>query len=85
MLGLSLAPDANAPRDYAAKNQLGWLMGFLGNWSKTELPSKYGVNGIPCIFLIGPDGKIQARDLRGDSIKETVAANLAKTESAKAR
>jgi peroxiredoxin/uncharacterized GH25 family protein len=84
MLGLSLDPDAKAPREYASKNQLGWTMGFLGDWSKTELPAKYGVNGIPCIFLIGPDGKILARDLRGDSIRSTVANNLPKIESAKA-
>jgi hypothetical protein len=85
MIGLSLDPDIKAPREYAAKNQLGWIMGFLGDWSKTDLPAKYGVEGIPSIFLIGPDGKIIARDLRGETIKTTVASNLAKTESASAR
>jgi peroxiredoxin len=85
MLGLSLDPDIKTPREYAAKNQLGWMMGFLGDWSKTDLPAKYGVEGIPSIFLIGPDGKIIARDLRGEIVKTTVAANLAKTESASAQ
>jgi len=84
MIGLSLDPEIKAPRDYAANNQLGWIMGFLGDWSKTDLPSQYGVQGIPSIFLIGPDGKIIARDLRGEDIKATVAANLSKTASAKA-
>jgi len=85
MIGLSLDPDIKIPREYAKKHQLGWVMGFLGEWSKAELPSKYGVEGIPSIFLIGPDGKIVARDLRGENIKATVAANLGKLESANAR
>ena len=36
----------------------------------TEL---YGIQGIPHIILFGPDGKIVARDLRGNNLKEKVA------------
>ncbi|MDB6040291.1 MAG: polymerase sigma factor, sigma-70 family, partial [Verrucomicrobiales bacterium] len=78
MVGLSLDPDADAPRKYAAKNQLGWIQGFLGDWSKTDLPSRYGVEGIPSIFLIGPDGKIIASGLRGPAIKSAVEAALSR-------
>jgi len=84
MIGLSLDPNVKAPRDYARKNELGWIMGFLGEWSKSDLPDKYGVEGIPSIFLIGPDGKILAKDLRGDRIKASVERTLARTGSAKA-
>ena len=31
-------------------------MGFLGKWSKSDLPNNYGVEGIPSKFQIGPDG-----------------------------
>jgi peroxiredoxin len=85
MIGLSLDPISKTPRDYAKKNELGWTMGFLGEWSKAELPAKYGVEGIPSIFLIGPDGKIVATNLRGDAIKAAVERALAKTDTAKAR
>jgi hypothetical protein len=85
MIGLSLDPNMKTPRDYAKKNEIGWIMGFLGEWSKTDLPAKYGVEGIPSIFLIGPDGKIIAKDLRGESIKATVGTSLAKAESASTR
>ena len=78
MVGLSLDPDASAPRKYAAKNELGWVQGFLGDWSKSDLPAQFGVQGIPSIFLIGPDGKIIAKDLRGDAIKTAVQKALAK-------
>jgi hypothetical protein len=36
----------------------------------------YGVEGIPSIFLIGPDGKIIARDLRGEEISLAVGKAL---------
>lgn len=36
----------------------------------------YGVDGIPQILLIGNDGKILARDLRGDDIEEAVKKAL---------
>ncbi len=76
MMGLSLDPEISAPRDYAAKNQLDWVQGFLGEWSTNTLPERYGVQGIPAIFLIGPDGRIVAKDLRGDAIKAVVAKAL---------
>ncbi len=80
MIGLSLDPNIKTLRDYARKNELGWIMGFLGEWSKTDLPSQYGVEGIPSLFLIGPDGKIVAKGLRGANIKATVQSALAKGE-----
>jgi peroxiredoxin/protocatechuate 3,4-dioxygenase beta subunit len=83
MIGLSLDPISKTPREYARKNELGWTMGFLGDWSKAELPGKYGVEGIPSIFLIGPDGKIIAANLRGDAIKSAVERALSKSDTAK--
>ena len=76
MVSLSLDPEVAAPRKFAAKNDIGWTQGFLGDWSKSDVPERFGVEGIPAIFLIGPDGKIVARDLRGEAIKAAVAKAL---------
>ena len=38
----------------------------------------YGINGIPHIILFGPDGKILARELRGEKIGETIAQYIQK-------
>jgi protocatechuate 3,4-dioxygenase beta subunit/peroxiredoxin len=76
MVSLSLDPEAAAPRKFAARNDVGWTQGFLGDWSKSDVPEHWGVEGIPAIFLIGPDGKIVARDLRGEAIKTAVANAL---------
>jgi beta-lactamase regulating signal transducer with metallopeptidase domain/peroxiredoxin len=77
MLSLSLDEKPDAPRQFAANQQIAWPQGFLGPWSQTEVPNEWGVEGIPSIFLIGPDGAILARNLRGDAIKAAVAQRLA--------
>ena len=77
MISLSLDPDPAAPRKFARIHDIGWTQGFLGDWSDDKVTQKYGVFGIPSIFLIGPDGKILATDLRGAKIKEAVAKALA--------
>ncbi len=37
----------------------------------------YGISGIPCIIVIGPDGTILSRDKQGDELKEDVRKALA--------
>lgn len=76
MIGLSLDQDKEAPREYVDGHSLGWRQAFLGNFGEAKLPSEYGVRGIPSIWLIGPDGKVIAKDLRGDAIKEAVGKAL---------
>jgi peroxiredoxin len=78
MLGLSLDASTNAPMEFAQTNEVKWTQGFLGDWSKTSIPNDYGVEGIPSLFLIGPDGNIFAKDLRGSSVKSAVARALKK-------
>src|SRR5262249_15835667 len=51
MIGLSLDPEKDDPRQYAAKHGLVWIQGFLGAWDHASLPDQYGVGGIPSIWL----------------------------------
>lgn len=51
--------------------------GTVQNWNN-KLAGKYGVESIPFTVLIGPDGKIIGKDLRGDDLEKAVAAALAK-------
>jgi peroxiredoxin len=78
MISLSLDKDAAAPRKFVQTRNLGWLQVFLDENSKARVLASYGVNFIPSIFLIGPDGKILATQLRGEKIKEAIAQALAK-------
>jgi thiol-disulfide isomerase/thioredoxin len=77
MISLSLDPKVSAPKKFVRDKNIQWLQGFLGDWSKDTVTKDYAVFGIPSIFLIGPDGKIIAQNLRGEEIKRAVGAALA--------
>lgn len=40
----------------------------------------YGISGIPCIILFGPDGTILSRDKQGDELKMDVASAMDNTK-----
>jgi thiol-disulfide isomerase/thioredoxin len=73
MLSLSLDAQPAQPIEFIHENDIRWTQGFLGTWSESPIPDLYGVDGIPAMFLIGPDGKIVARDLRGPGVAEAIA------------
>jgi beta-lactamase regulating signal transducer with metallopeptidase domain/thiol-disulfide isomerase/thioredoxin len=77
MIGLTLDNTAAAPKSYCETNGIAWTQGYLGEWSEATLPTRWGVDGIPAIFLVDPAGKIAATELRGDAIKKGVEAALA--------
>ena len=68
--------DIAAARAYVQQHELRWVQGTLGDWSKTSIPSNYGVRGVPVIFLIGPDGKLIAKELRGSAIAPALTSSL---------
>jgi peroxiredoxin len=82
MLGLSLDKTVEEPKKYAKTEGISWQQAFLGDWSKATLPARYGVEGIPAIFLVDPAGKIVAMDLRGEGIGKAVGEALGKSEKA---
>lgn len=64
-------PDAQAK---AIKDlKMNWVQLTDNSKKSTEV---YGIEGIPHIMLIGKDGKILARDLRGEEIEEAVKEAL---------
>jgi beta-lactamase regulating signal transducer with metallopeptidase domain/thiol-disulfide isomerase/thioredoxin/protocatechuate 3,4-dioxygenase beta subunit len=68
MISLSLDKTVNEPREFLKKNDLPWLQGYLGEWSETKVAGQYGVEGIPALFLVSPDGKIIESELEGSSM-----------------
>ena len=54
-------------------HQLPWPQIINAQSVPTDL---YGISGIPCIMLIGPDGTILTRDLQGEELKAAVRAAL---------
>jgi peroxiredoxin len=78
IIGVSLDSD-RAALDKFLKEQDGmtWPQYFDGLGWGNVLAKKYGVEGIPFTLLIGPDGKIIGKELRGDDLTDAVAKALA--------
>jgi len=74
IVSLSLDEKTESPRDHVTKHGLKWLQGFLGQGS--SVTEQYGVSSIPQILLVGPDGKVVAKDLGGPGIKAAVSQAL---------
>lgn len=74
MIGLSLDHDIGTLKEYISKTDLKWIQGFLGKSSSVQ--ADYGVQGIPSCFLVGPEGKIIDKDLRGEQLKLAIAKAL---------
>jgi hypothetical protein len=76
VLGVSL-DRARDPWIQAIKDdQLTWThVSDLKFWSN-EAAAKYRISSIPQNLLIGPDGKIIARNLRGEELQEKLAVLL---------
>lgn len=54
---------------------LPWEIWPNGQYAPTDA---YGILGIPCIILFGPDGTILVRDLQGEDLTKAVDAQLSK-------
>ncbi|NIG55108.1 TlpA disulfide reductase family protein [Chitinophaga sp. Cy-1792] len=76
VVGVSL--DDNEAKWKAAIKQDGmpWIqLSDLKGW-RNEVARQYGIQGIPFSFLIDPDGKIIAKELRGQKLHDTLTAIL---------
>ena len=78
VIGVSLDDNEAKWKKAILDDKLPWtqvsdLKGF-----KNEVSIYYGIRGIPTTLLVGPDGKIIAKDLRGAAIHEKLAELLDK-------
>lgn len=65
VIGLSVDDARESAAGFLKKPSL-YTQGFLGQEPSYEaIRNAYGIEAIPAIWLIGPEGKILARDLQG--------------------
>ena len=77
ILSLSVDEKIEEPRKFQEKRRLPWSQAFLGGGVHGSTAGTFGIRAIPAYVLVGPDGRIVARGLRGDDIKKEVAKALA--------
>jgi len=85
MITLSVDYQLKEAQTLATNNAVTWPICYLGNWSETQVPALFGVEGVPHSILIGPDGKIVAKGLTGVYMKTTVRNALEAKRTASAR
>jgi RNA polymerase sigma factor (sigma-70 family) len=79
IIGLNEDVNPDIMRRYVAHSGLRWEQRYLGSGDDPNpIAAAFGVRYPMKVFLIGPDGRVLARDLQGEQIKEAVAAALAK-------
>lgn len=77
IIGVSLDKEAGAWKDAIAKDKLTWnQISNLQYWNE-PIAKTYGVESIPATFILDANGKIVAKDLRGDALKAKVNELLA--------
>lgn len=73
VLGVSLDDDKDKWQEAIAKDGLTWThISDLKGWESVAART-YGIESIPSNVLVGPDGKVIARDLRGEALEEKLA------------
>jgi thiol-disulfide isomerase/thioredoxin len=79
MISLACDQQPEPPKRYVAENALNWTHAFAGAAGSGigSIAAKYTVRSLPGTFLIGPDGRVLAKNLRGAELKRAVAAALA--------
>ena len=71
LVGVSCDEAAEAPAKYTKENALNWTQVHGGKMLE-GVAETYLVRAIPATFLIAPDGRVLAMNLRGPALKEAV-------------
>jgi len=78
IIGISLDKEEQKLKDFIKSKNMPWAQYFDGKGWQSKLAGKYGVNSIPATYLLDGEGKIIAKNLRGEALEKAVAAALAK-------
>jgi thiol-disulfide isomerase/thioredoxin len=86
MISLSIDDDIQNLRSFVNGRKLPWIHALLDAEDGRKVLRDYGISAIPASFLIGPEGQILAKGMRGNDMKVSVARALEPAvESAPAR
>ena len=73
VLGVAVWDEPDATRAAIAEEGLPWQNILNAQSVPTDI---YGITGIPCIILFGPDGTILSRGKQGDELRADVDAAM---------
>lgn len=80
VIGISLdkEEDKEKLQNFIKEKKMPWPQHFDGQGWGNKYAKEYGISGIPATYLIGPDGKVVATNLRGAALEKEVEKHLGK-------
>lgn len=76
VVGANLDAEQGRVEKFLKKRPLPWHHAFLGDWSATAVPKRYGVTSVPAYVLIDPEGKIVALEYSMDKLASKLRTAL---------
>lgn len=76
IIGVSLDKDAEAWKKAIADDKLTWTQVSNLKYWEDPIAKEYNVEGIPAMFILDAQGKIVAKDLRGEELDTKIAELL---------
>ena len=76
IVGVSLDSDKDKLTSFIKAKNMTWQQFFDGGGWKNKVSTQYTVHSIPATYLIGKDGKLLAKNLRGPALEEAVGKAL---------
>lgn len=76
VVGISLDNDQDALTSFLKKRDMPWPEYFDGKGWQSDLVTKYGVGGIPEMWIVGQDGRVSAAGVQPEELDGTVAGLL---------
>jgi len=77
IIGISLDEKQEKLTKFTEEKKMPWQQFFDGQGWGNKLAGKYGVQSIPATYLLDKQGKILAKDLRGEDLEAAVAKAVA--------
>jgi len=62
IVGISLDKDKAALKNFIASKNINWVQTYSGKGWDDPTAQKYGIDGIPSVWVIGKDGKVISTD-----------------------
>ena len=55
----------DALKKFVKENEIAWPQYYQGNYWQSEFSSSWGINSIPCVFMVDAEGKLYSVEARG--------------------
>lgn len=81
IIGISLDGEEKAFRKFVEEKKIPWPQVFGDAGGAQDAADRYGVQALPALFVIDPDGKVVGRDWHGAQLVKKVQQVLEDNDS----